>query len=64
MTRLLTLKEVAKQLNLSPRSVLQLANSGKLPPVRLVKRKLLFAPETVDAVIRQAEAGNQSAPIP
>ena len=57
--RFLTLRQVAEVLNVSPRYVRGLRQSGALPVVRLSRRCLRVRPEDLDRMVEERMAGRQ-----
>jgi len=57
MSGLLTTREVAERLGLSPQAVLRRFNAGKLPGYRLGSNVLRFDPATIDAYLRGCLVG-------
>lgn len=58
---LLTVKQLAKRLNLSPRTIHGLRLKGKIPVVNLGLRSLRFSyDEVVDALVALAEKRNET----
>jgi excisionase family DNA binding protein len=55
VSTLLTTDEVAAKLRLSPWTVRTLVREGRLTPVRLTPRKLLFEESAVDRAVQEAQ---------
>jgi len=60
--QLLSTAEVAAVLRLKPRTVTAWARSGKLAPVRLSQRRLLFRASEIERLVDSADAARQCEP--
>jgi excisionase family DNA binding protein len=60
-SRLLTTREVATLLAVSPETILRRARAGELPAFRIASNALRFRPEDVEAFLERATVGNGSA---
>ncbi len=60
MSQLLTVQETADRLRCSRATVYQLARSGKLPSIRLLRGRILFDPTILADALRQS----QQNPVP
>ena len=58
--RLLTAREVAERLALTPETVLSWQRTGKIPAIRLPSGQIRFRPEEIDAWL--AERSTQATP--
>ena len=54
MTRLLTTREVADRLALSPETILRRVRAGELPAFRIASNALRFDPDAIDAYLERS----------
>jgi len=57
MNRLLTLKEVAERLRLSPQTIYRWVRTGKIEPIKLPNRQLRFRESEVETLLERRPNG-------
>jgi len=62
LSALLTTRQVAERLNLSPETILRRVRAGELPAFRIASNALRFDPDAIEAFLERSAVSGRTTP--